>query len=517
MRTEKCSNLFLIFAIFFTAIILPGFLMSCQQNKDLLQKTYAANSLVGDWQGKIVTATGIEQPLAAQIISYAGGKYRLNLISNFDTRDSALGNLDAREKDSLLYFSGISNGSEWQGTIDGNSFKGVISGKLNGQFNMVKVERLSSTLNQKPPQQAVVLFAGTDLQHWQKVGDPVWYPNLARQLGGNDRVAYLRSSLWSDTDQQVMMLLGSDDGVKVWLNDKLVWSNARNRGAEPDDDTVKVALIKGWNTVLCKIANGDGGWGAYVKIVNPDGSALNNIYEQIPAAADGRSRDKLVKNDNYLTVWQISRQAYTQKGLTGNQLLEPVFPPEQQGGDWQELGFSTVDSSAKWKVKEGAMEVLPGSGSLVSKQKFTDFFLHIEFRTPFMPDQTGQKRGNSGVYLQGRYEVQILDSYGLEGADNECGGIYQVARPRVNMCAPPLQWQTYDITFTAARFDTDGVKLKPAQITVIHNGVPIHENLILPGPTGGALDRNENEPGGIMLQDHGNLVQFRNIWVVEKR
>ncbi len=162
------------------------------------------------------------------------------------------------------------------------------------------------------------------------------------------------------------------------------------------------------------------------------------------------------------------------------------------------------------------MEVLPGSGSLVSKQKFTDFFLHIEFRTPFMPDQTGQKRGNSGVYLQGRYEVQILDSYGLEGADNECGGIYKVARPRVNMCAPPLQWQTYDITFTAARFDSGGVKINPAQITAIHNGVPIHENLILPGPTGGALDRNENEPGGIMLQDHGNLVQFRNIWVVDK-
>ncbi len=331
MRTEKCSQLFLIFSILIIDAVLLNFLPSCQQNKELLQKTYAADTLVGDWQGKIVTSTGIEQPLAAQIVSYAGGKYRLNLLGNFDTRDSALGNLDAREKDSLLDFSGISNGSEWQGTIDGNSFKGVISGKLTGQFNMAKVERLSPTLNQKPPEQAVVLFAGTGLQHWQQVGDPVWYLNLARQLGGNDRVAYLRSSLWSDTDQQVMLLLGSDDGVKVWLNDKLVWSNARNRGAEPDDDTVNVALIEGWNTIMCKIANGDGGWGAYVKMVNPDGSALNNIYEQIAAAADGKSRDRLEKNDNYLTVWQISRQAFTQKGLTGNQLLEPVFPPSNRG------------------------------------------------------------------------------------------------------------------------------------------------------------------------------------------
>jgi hypothetical protein len=516
MRALKCFKLFLIVPIYFiAAAVLLFFSPSCRQNKDLLQMTYAPDTLMGDWQGKIVTPGGIEQPLAAQVVSYAGGKYRLNLIDSFDTRDSALGNLDAREKNGLLHFAGFSNGSNWQGTIDGHGFNGIVSGKLTGQFNMTKVQRLSSTLNQKAPAQAIMLFGGTDLQQWQQVGDPAWYINLARQLGGNDRVAYIRSSLWSDTDQQVMLLLGSDDGVKVWLNNNLVWTNASNRAAEPADDTVQAALSKGWNTIMCKIANGDGGWGAYVKLVNQDGSALNNIYEKIPAVPDGKSRDMLVKNDGYLTVWQITPKAFERKGLSGNQLLDVFFPPEQQDGDWQELAFSPVDNSVKWKLNDGIMEVLPGSGSLVSKQKFTDFFLHIEFRTPFMPDQTGQKRGNSGVYLQGRYEVQVLDSYGLEGADNECGGIYKVARPRVNMCAPPLQWQTYDITFTAARFDTGGIKVTPARITVIHNGIPIHENLILPGPTGGALDQNENKAGGIMLQDHGNLVQFRNIWVVE--
>ena len=119
------------------------------------------------------------------------------------------------------------------------------------------------------------------------------------------------------------------------------------------------------------------------------------------------------------------------------------------------------------------------------------------------------------MYLQGRYEVQVLDSYGLEGMDNECGGIYKVGRPLVNMCAPPMQWQTYDITFYAPRFDSAGVKTKDACVTIIHNGVTIHENLEIPKSTGGALDSNVDEPGGIYLQDHGNPVQFRNIWLVE--
>jgi len=172
--------------------------------------------------------------------------------------------------------------------------------------------------------------------------------------------------------------------------------------------------------------------------------------------------------------------------------------------------------SAQWsRTKDGAMEVKKGAGSIVTKKKFADFRLHLEFRAPFMPDKRGQARGNSGVYLQGRYEVQVLDSYGLEGADNECGGIYKVGRPIVNMCAPPMQWQTYDITFHAPRFDKAGAKIKDASVTIVHNGVTIHDERKIPGPTGGALDSNAGEPGGIYLQDHGNPVQFRNIWLVE--
>jgi hypothetical protein len=170
----------------------------------------------------------------------------------------------------------------------------------------------------------------------------------------------------------------------------------------------------------------------------------------------------------------------------------------------------------KWRLVDGAMEVKPGTGSIITKEKFTDLKLHLEFRTPFMPEARGQGRGNSGVYLQGRHEVQILDSYGLEGRDNECGGIYRVAQPRVNMCAPPMQWQTYDITFRAPRFDEAGNKKSDARLTVIHNGVKIHDDVKVPGPTVAAADQDVTEPGGIYLQDHGNPVQFRNIWLVEQ-
>jgi len=142
--------------------------------------------------------------------------------------------------------------------------------------------------------------------------------------------------------------------------------------------------------------------------------------------------------------------------------------------------------------------------------------LHIEFLLPYQPTARGQGRGNSGVYLQGRYEVQMLDSFGLEGKDNECGGLYSIAAPKVNMCLPPLTWQTYDIDFTAAKYDDAGQKLVPAIITVRHNGVVIHENVALPKSTTAAPLKEGPEPGPIYLQNHGNPVRYRNIWVVKK-
>jgi hypothetical protein len=153
-----------------------------------------------------------------------------------------------------------------------------------------------------------------------------------------------------------------------------------------------------------------------------------------------------------------------------------------------------------------------------SEKTFGSHKLHIEFRLPYQPEDRGQGRGNSGIYFQGRYEVQMLDSFGLEGKQNECGGIYSVAEPDVNMCFPPLSWQTYDADFTAAKYDDNGKLVANPRITVKHNGVVIHDDVELPGDrnTTAAPLKAGPESGPVFLQNHGNPVRYRNIWVLPK-
>ena len=173
------------------------------------------------------------------------------------------------------------------------------------------------------------------------------------------------------------------------------------------------------------------------------------------------------------------------------------------------------DGSSAEKFKNG--EIVMGDLLLANCEtvdKFGDHRLHIEFRTPFKPTGRGQGRGNSGVYIQNRYECQVLDSFGLEGKDNECGGIYSISQPLVNACLPPLTWQTYDIDFTAARWEGDK-KVENARVTIRHNGIVIHNNLELPHNTPGK-NKEAAGPDGFYLQGHGNPVVYRNIWVQPK-
>ncbi len=168
----------------------------------------------------------------------------------------------------------------------------------------------------------------------------------------------------------------------------------------------------------------------------------------------------------------------------------------------------------KWKLVDGGAAQV-GGGNIHSKEKFGGAFkLHVEFRVPYMPKASGQGRGNSGVYVQGRYEVQVLDSYGLVSKNNDCGGIYSVAAPLVNACKAPTVWQSYDIEFQAPPC-ADGKKTGPALMTVYHNGVKIHDKVeIKTDNTTAGMGGNVCEPGPIMLQNHGNPVQFRNIWLL---
>ncbi|MFN0053153.1 MAG: family 16 glycoside hydrolase [Planctomycetales bacterium] len=151
-----------------------------------------------------------------------------------------------------------------------------------------------------------------------------------------------------------------------------------------------------------------------------------------------------------------------------------------------------------------------------SRDPFTDFVLHLEYRVPYTPLARGQARGNSGVYLQGRYELQILDSFGLEAKDNDGGGLYSQKGPDLNMNLPPLAWQTLDVEFSASRWNAAGEKTANARISVRHNGVVIHQEVDLPQPTTAAPLSEGPEPGPIYLQNHQNPVRFRNIWVLPR-
>ncbi len=214
--------------------------------------------------------------------------------------------------------------------------------------------------------------------------------------------------------------------------------------------------------------------------------------------------------DGKLTVF--GRSGEKLGTLERTERKSPTLGAEPPAGAVVLFDGKSADAFEKGRVTEDGL-LMQG---VASKQKFQDCHVHLEFRTPYQPEDEGQARGNSGCYLQGRYEVQILDSFGLEGRDNECGGVYTVGKPKVNMCLPPLAWQTYDIDYTAARYGADGKKTADAKLTVKHNGVLIQEDIAVPHATTAAPVAEGAEAGPLYLQDHGNPVRYRNVWVLEK-
>jgi hypothetical protein len=189
------------------------------------------------------------------------------------------------------------------------------------------------------------------------------------------------------------------------------------------------------------------------------------------------------------------------------------------GGKDLSKWHSEGNTPAKWKVADGYFEVVPKTGSLTTNQAFGDCQLHVEWATPNPPRGTDQDRGNSGVYLMGLFEVQVLDSYHSDTyADGQAGAVYGQYPPLVNVCRPPGQWQVYDIVFRGPRFDAGGKLLRKARITVLQNGVLIQDHVELTGPTAHKARppyKPIPEKLPLSLQDHNHPVRYRNIWIRE--
>lgn len=188
------------------------------------------------------------------------------------------------------------------------------------------------------------------------------------------------------------------------------------------------------------------------------------------------------------------------------------------GSDLNEWASANDKGAAKWDVANNIMTVKPGTGNIMTNRKFGDIQLHIEWRSPLVIESEGQGRGNSGVFLQERYEVQVLDSYESRTYSNgQAGAIYKQSIPLVNATRPHDQWETYDIIYSAPVFNEDGIKVKSAYITVLHNGVLIQNHQEIKGTTEyiGLPKNDAHGKASIILQDHSNTTSFRNIWVRE--
>ena len=252
-----------------------------------------------------------------------------------------------------------------------------------------------------------------------------------------------------------------------------------------------------------------------------DGDAKLRVITEKEWVADGHTDgDKTVFEKPYAAT--LSGETLTGKNDKGEAFeckkvmrQSPTIGAKPPEGATVLFDGTNMDNWKGGQIEERKL-LTTAHGNAYSKEKYKNFILHVEYMEPFKPYGREQDRGNSGVYMQNRYECQVLDSFGRFGKNNEAGGIYTKAAPKVNMVFPPLSWQTYDIDFTMATYDDAGKKLKNAMATVKHNGVLIHENQEINGSTGGG-QKETPEGGEVQLQGHGNPVFFRNIWIMEKK
>jgi HEAT repeat protein len=305
--------------------------------------------------------------------------------------------------------------------------------------------------------------------------------NLGQAVGGGNRCVYVKTHVWSDRPRAVRLELGSDDGIKAWLNGGIVHAANAHRGLTVGSDRIEVNLREGKNTLLLKITQGGGDWSFCCRVRDPQGFHADGVR---------------FASDHDLATPPAGASI----------LLDGAH-----GRAWSQADGGPI----RWAAEDGAVVVRPGAGSIMTRNAYHDFILHVGFMIPDGLSGSGQARGNSGIYLLDRYEVQILDSWQSEVAVNACGAIYGRVAPRRNASRPPGSWQEYLIDFTAPCYDGDDHKIRNARITVWHNGLLIHDDVEIDGKTGrGAAEAPG--PGPIVLQDHGDPIGFRDIWIVAK-
>lgn len=228
------------------------------------------------------------------------------------------------------------------------------------------------------------------------------------------------------------------------------------------------------------------------------------------------SQDKTKQTPESTEIWEPQPKVITPSAKPGDAPSDAIVLFDGKSFDqWKSLDGGGVP---KWTLKDGAMTVGAGTKEISTKQEFGDFQLHVEWRSPAEvdPAKTGQGRGNSGIFLHGMYEVQVLDNYNNKTyANGQASSIYKQHIPLANACRKPGEWQTYDIIFTAPRFGAEGRVIHPAYVTVIHNGIITLNHVAIWGGTAyvGLPVYTAKDKGPIILQDHGDAVSFRNIWI----